>query len=346
MTDHRKRSHWRRKGFFTETLPLHPDDTLSLKCSGPIKVMGIEGPNAIIKGIGDLQWRREGKVVSARFEGPIKAMVPRTVRLQLDMEGPITVQGVNEGAIEVLSSDGQLNVSGGASLRVREADGPLTIADIRGSVQIDETDGPATFRNIGGDIIVDEADGPITIRECRGNIDVTNDGPVYVQLTGALSQILRLRINGSVFLKTPATTRVAGVVRADRNIRIELDQQNIDASDETVTLARPAGDLPVISVDIKAEGDVYIGPNPPAPPETVQQHSGWGWLSAFIGGRRVGRPTRTVTTPPPAAPADRSTSAPRPPEPDVSAEREMILRMVADGKITAEEAAELLEALE
>ncbi len=343
MTGNKKRQHWRRKGFFTETLPLHPDDTLFLKCSGPIKIMGIEGPNAIIKGIGDLQWRREGQMISARFEGPIKAMVPRDVRLQLDTEGPVTVRDVNAGDIEALSSDGPLNVLGAATLHVREADGALTVADIRGRVQIDETDGPATFRNIDGDIIVDEADGPITMQQCRGNIDVTNDGPIYLQLTGTLSQIVRLRADGSIFLKTPATTRMAGVIRAEHNIKIELDQQNVDANDDTITLARPAGDQPVISVDIRADGDVYIGPNPPANAETVPQHSGWRWLSAFIGGRRWVRPARTVTTPPPA---DGAASASPPPTDDIAAEREMILRMVAEGKITAEEAADLLEALE
>lgn len=343
MTGNQKRQQWRRKGFFTETLPLRPDDTLLLKCSGPIKVMGIEGPNAIIKGIGDLQWRREGQLVSARFEGPIKAMVPRDIRLQLDMEGPITVRDVSAGKIEVIESDGPLNVFGGASLRVREADGPLTVTDIRGLVQIDETDGPAAFRNIDGNIIVDKADGPITLQQCRGNVDVTNDGSIFLRLTGTLSQIVRLRAEGSVFLKTPATASVAGTIRADGNIRIELDQQNIDASDETITLARPADDLPVISVDIRAEGDVYIGPNPPAKAETIPQHSGWKWLSAFIGGRRGMRPTRTVTTPPPA---DGAASAPPPPAVDLSSEREMILRMVAEGKITAEEAADLLGALE
>jgi len=83
---------------------------------------------------------------------------------------------------------------------------------------------------------------------------------------------------------------------------------------------------------------VYIGPNPPA----AEVNSGFHFLGlAGLFGRRRGRKsatvTRTVVTPPP----EKST-----PANDLAAEREMILRMVAEGIITAEEGNQLLEALE
>ena len=324
---------------FTEPVPVTPGDILYLKCSGPITIKGEDRSDALFKGIGDIRWEREGQLVKVRFDGPITALVPRDARLQLDMDGPVKVRDVTAGVIQVLSMDGPLVLDGGATLHIRDADGPLNIANISGAVRIDEADGPINLKNIGGDITIGNADGPVTVRDCRGNIDVTTDGSAFLVLAGDLSQSVRLRVDGNVAVKTPSTTRMAGSVQADDRLIIELDQQAVNTSDETVILTRPEGDGPVVTVDIEADGDVYIGPNPPA----AEASSGFHFmgLGALFGGKRRKKTTvsRTVVTPPPAK-ASAATSD------DLAAEREMILRMVAEGKITAEEGHQLLEALE
>ncbi len=199
-------------------------------------------------------------------------------------------------------------------------------------------DGPLTFTGVSGDITVEEADGPVTLKQCLGAVDVTTDGPVFLQLDGQSAQTVRLRVDGSAFIKVPASTTVAGVIVGDGRITVDLDQQHIETADDTVTLSLPEGTLPLLSVDIKADDDVYIGPNPPSVAANTGFHvNGLGWLGSIFGRKRGAARTRTVKTPAASEPADAG---------DRSAEREMILRMVAEGKITAEEASQLLEALE
>ncbi len=326
-------------GWFTETAPLKPGDILHLKCNGPINIEGDDRSDALFNGVGDLHWSREGQVVKVHFDGPISAAVPRDAHLRLDTDGPVKVRKVTEGEIEALSMDGPLTVEGGASLHVRNADGPLIVSRISGPVMVTNIDGPTTLKEIGGDVTVSNADGPVVIKRCDGDIDIATDGGAYLTLAGDVAQNVRLRVDGNAFLKVPASTRVAGRIQADGRISVELDGQSIQAENETITLPRPEGAQPVITVDLEADGDVYIGPNPPA----AEANSGIHFMGlAGLFGRRRGKKqvkvTRTVATPPPADSA--------PPKDNLAAEREMILRMVAEGKITAEEGDQLLEALQ
>jgi len=327
-----------RSGRLNETVPLQPGDSLHIKSSGPITIRGADGPDVLIKGIGDMRWSRMEQQVSVRIDGPIKALVPRNITLRLSLDGPITVEGITAGDIDVISADGPLTIDGGASLRIHDADGPLNIANISGAVRVNEADGPINLKDIGGDITIEQADGPVTIKRCPGNVDVTNDGSVFLQLDDSVASTVRLRTDGSAYLKMPAATAVSGVIAGDDRILVELDQQRIETEDDTVTLSPPEGMLPTISVDIKVDGDVYIGPNPPAVSANTGFHvSGLGWLGSLFGRKRGTRRDKSVTTPPPSRQAGAD---------DTLAEREMILRMVAEGKITAQEAAQLLEALE
>ncbi len=334
----------KRAGRFSQTVPLNPDDILTLRCSGPISIRGRETADAFIKGFGEVSWTREGQQVTFHFDGPITAVIPRNARLRLDMDGPISVKEVSDGDIEVLSMDGPLTLQGAASLRVQDADGPLTISGVRGVVEIRQADGPVTLKQIGGNITIGQGDGPLTARDFQGDLQATMDGCAFLEVSGAFSQRLQLRIEGDVALKMPASAQVAGVIEADGNIIVELEQQRIETSHETITLTRPDGATPLISVAIKADGDVYIGPNPPV---TSSTGSGFHFrgLGRFFGRRRGRRTTvsRVITTPPPATAPE---SEPAPARDDFAVEREMILRMVAEGKLTAEEGNQLLEALE
>jgi hypothetical protein len=95
----------------------------------------------------------------------------------------------------------------------------------------------------------------------------------------------------------------------------------------------------VVTLDIEAGGEVYIGPRPPTSPQPqYTKTTGRGWLARIF--ESLG--ATPAASPPPSAAA---TPAARQAE-DIAAEREVILRMVAEGKISAEEGYRLLEALE
>ncbi len=137
MTANSNNAKHTRSGRLNEPVPLNPGDILHIRCSGPITIRGADGPDALIKGVGDMRWSREGQQVSVRFSGPIKALVPRNIRLQLDLDGPVTIKEVTGGDIDVISANGPVTIDGGASLRVRDGDGPLNISNIDGQVTVE-----------------------------------------------------------------------------------------------------------------------------------------------------------------------------------------------------------------
>ncbi len=330
----------KRSGLLSETLPLNPDDVLVLHCDGPVSIKGASGSDVSVKGTGDLAWHRDGRQIHAHCNGAINVAVPRDARVQMHLDGPIKITGIDRGEIEILSANGPVNLKGGASLRIYEADGAVDISDVRGPVTIDMVDGPTTFNDIHGDITVVQADGPVTIQGCGGNVDATCDRDVFIALTGSQPQNIRLRVDGSVYLKMPETAYITGTIAANGDITVALDNQQMQAKNDVIELLPPTeGAGAILSLDIKANEDVYVGPNPPDPSMSMGFHTlGLGWLSAIFGRRRSA--SRTETPSPPAEQTE--SSSPN----DTSTERKIILRMVAEGKITAEEGERLMEALE
>lgn len=337
MTTNRKRHRNRRARPVSRPLTLNQDETLVLTCDGPLSLKGIPGQEVIARGVAALDWQRDGQQVHVHADGPLTMEAPQSARLALEADGPINVKELIESDIEVLSLDGSLRISGGASVRISKADGPVNVAEIQGDVWVQELDGPSFFKNIGGDITITQADGPINVKNCRGDVDVSNEGGAFLRLAGDQSQNVRIRSDDNIYLKLPVTACIEGVIRADESITIELDQQSVRKPGATVTLTPPAGVDPIISVAIESNGEVYIGPNPPIPVSGSAFHQiGLGWLGRIFGGRKPSGSGDAA--PPPFEPA--STGE------DSNEEQEMILRMVAEGKITAAEGDQLLEALQ
>ena len=340
MSDKNQRG--KRASALSESTPLNADQILMLVCKGPIGIKGRDGSDVIVRGQGEMTRTQDEKQVTIQLDGPISALVPRNARLRLDIDGPVSIKEVNDSDIEILSLDGPLTIRGAASLSIRDADGPLTIFDVRDAVTIEQVDGPITLSQIGGNITIDQGDGPLTARKFQGDLQASLDGNAFLDVTGQSSQRLTLRVDGDVVVKTPATTRMAGVVQADGDILIELAQQRIETRDETITLSQIDEAAPLVSVDIKADGNVYIGPNPP---DAGRVSSGFHFLGlGRLLGRRRGR--RKVKVQAAAAPTAEPEGKSASKEDKFADERKIILRMVAEGKLTAEEGDQLLEALE
>ncbi len=321
MSGKKKKRKNRRPNILSETLRLNPEDTLFLHCDGPIAIKGAPGNNAVIRGTGDLRWTRKERQIEAWLDGRLAVSVPRATPLRLQLDGPVSLKD-SAGSIEVLA-----------------ADGPLNVANVQGNLRIEAIDGPATLKNIGGDIAITQGDGPIFIKHCRGDVDVTSDDPIFVQLSGDKKQKIRIHSDEAVNIQLPAATAVAGRIKAGGHIKIELAQQTADSDENSITLTPATGLTPAVALNIEADGDVYVGPNPPdmSQPASASgfRRMGVSWLGTFFG-RQKGTSPRTVVTPPPE---------PESSDDDLAAAQKVVLQMVAEGKISAEEGDKLLEAL-
>lgn len=144
--------------------------------------------------------------------------------------GDILVTDV-AGATSIASHSGQLRLQRLAALEVSSSDGNLDVTDVAsgrlvnrgGNINVNGVKGALTIDDDTGEIVVRDVAGPVTIRDTSGQIRATHTGPITVDDTSGdivvrAAPSLDVRSKGSGQVKIAA---VSGAVRVPKGITLE-----------------------------------------------------------------------------------------------------------------------------
>ncbi len=302
-------------------VPLTPETPLYLKANGPCKIEGYDGDVARLHGFGSVD-EKDGRWI---LQGPGKVEVPRWAQVHVDVfNGPSKVVGLSEGRLDVERMNGPFKAETVKVLRGETLNGPVVLQGVQDEVHLQNVHGPLRVEPCPRELIGDNVRGPVRIEAkephgCR----------------------IVLRVKGPVVIRVPADVPLHGRVQATRGIQAEMDVAPITTeplSGGGFAVATWQSDDPsqALHLDIEAQGQVYIGPHGPTEWSTGLP-SGFEWVT------RMARMFRGFGRGGPRAPRGRTPSKPAA---DLHEARMQVLRMLAEGKITVEQAERLLKALE
>ncbi len=306
-------------------LTLTPEQELRLRADGPCIVEGWDEDRAHVQALGSVQERE-----TAHWElyGPGTVRVPRWARVRVEaFNGPARVHGLTQGRVHIVHMSGPLKVQNVAHLTGERFSGPLKI------------------QNVTEEIALEDVRGPVRIDQAPRVLQARVRGPVRVHLPEPAGRRVILRVHGRVVLQVPEDTHLHGRVQTPSNLQVDLKHARTQTQGPR-GLATWAADSPeqALYVDIETYGTrsgVYIGPNPPETRADWVDITDLGvafarlmqWLAHKWGSR--GR-----------APARRAASGLTATRTQPDQAKLQVLQMVAEGRLTAEQAAQLLEALE
>ncbi len=330
-----------RFGMFAESVPLPSNPKIAIACNGPLTIQPAEERVMQASGVGKGRLTQEDERVAFDGHGPLSVKMPADAALTLQVRGPVKIGEMPELRVHARSVIGPVIIETLHTLQIDSVKGPLNATRIQGDVTGASVQGPITLEQVQGDVRIAKAAGPITVKKLMGDLELNLRGDAFIAPAGLKAQTLRIRGQDNVYLTLPASARVQGRIQAGQGVRVELDQLAASGDETNVTLTPAAGEGPIITLDIEVQGEAYVGPNPPAAPGPAYQKTvGRGWLARIF--ESLGRGESPI---PSSAQASESAPAATPSTEDLSQEKSMILRMVAEGKITAEEGDQLLEAL-
>ena len=302
-------------------VPLTPETPLYLKANGPCKIEGYDGDVARLHGFGSID-EKNGRWI---LQGPGKAEVPRWAQVHVDVfNGPSTVVGLTDGLLEITRANGPFAAKEVKVLRGETMNGPVSLRDVRDEIHLGNVHGPLRVEPCPKELKGDNVRGPVRIeaREPRGCRIV-------------------LRVKGPVVIRVPSDVPLHGRVQATRGIQVETDTAPTTTetlSEGGLAVATWQADDPsqALHLDIEVQGRVYIGPHGPTEWSTGMP-SGFEWVTRMV------RMFRGFGRGGPRTPRGRTPSKPAA---DLHEARKQVLRMLAEGKITVEQAEQLLRALE
>jgi hypothetical protein len=317
-------------------------------------------------------------VVTAMRDCDISCPVGATLTIE-HASGDLRVTQV-KGTLAVNTVNGDAALHDVGPVMIKSVQGDLSLRDAGGDVQIEVVRGDAKLKRVAGSVTLNKVAGDLIANDLGGGLAVSNvGGDASLQTSLAAGQAYTVKAGGDVIL------RVSGgggqfVLDCKGDLRVRLPMTNWTGNDRSATGTYGDGSA---QVTLMANGDLLVLPgaagaasfDPDVLSEQVEamiesamsqfesqmsqvqrdleQRFGKFDKQAGKAAERAARSAERAKRRAERAAGSWSFSFGRPPVPPVppaepvsDQERLMILKMVEEGKITADQAAQLLSALE
>lgn len=360
--------------------------TISIGKSPKIKVDSIGGDLSVVGWDGDVLIKGDEDEISLEqgegeltlsCSGDLTLRVPKASSFVLaNIGGDASIRGV-QGGIDLQSIGGDLSIRDAGSVTIGNVAADFSLRNAKGDVHVKTAAGDVSIREVDGNILIDSVGDDLALRGARGNIKVNVGEDVIVYLDPRTDGNYSIVAGDDILLVLPLDANATLAMQGDK---IDVDLPGVDPDQDTTqrTVILGSGSA---KISLSAGGGVRVSTREDAG-EFAEEFGNFAGMNFDWSGfgdrisRRVEEATRRATkraeeavrraerhaerharrgrgglvvgrwnwdfkgTPKPPVPPD------PPVEPVSEDERMAILKMLSEKKITAEQAEELLSALE
>lgn len=358
----------------SERLAVGPQPKIKIETiDGDLRLVGWDNDEILVRADNDVvAVQQSGDEINITCQDDLAINVPKNSQVHiLTVNGDVSVRGLaGEFEVDVVNGDVSIRDAGTITLGAVESD--FSLRGARGDVHVKSVGGDASLRDVNGSLILDSISDDLAIRGVDGALKVDVDSNAVIHLVPKPGQEYSVVAGDDILLILPSGANATLTLQADS---ISVDWPNIEPENDTSRVVMLGDGSAKIKLD--AGGDVLVTNRTDAA-ESADEHRNfagmmfdWGSWGREIGeywgnyGREVServsrqaqetarRTERKVRR----AVGNRNAkmkwtwdldNIPKTPrrEPVSEEERMAILRMLAEKKITSEEAEQLLSALE
>jgi hypothetical protein len=342
---------------------------------GDLSIVGWEGEDILIKADEDeATFKLDGSLVTISASDDLSLRVPRNAKLKIEtVGGDMSLRGVY-GGIELKEVGGDLSIRDVGTLSIDSVQSDFSLGGVKGNVAVKNIAGDASIRDVDGNVSISVGDDLVLRNVMNGNISANVGEDVMLYLAPDGSQAISVTAGDDILLVLALQSNATLSMNGDE---IDIDWPGIENDEDQTSRVLTVGNGSAV-VSLNAGSDIRVTSENRAG-ESADEHGNFAGMmfdwsnfgdqlnerisrrveeatrraaqqaeraarraEAKVRGRaKVGRWNWNVEpgsfTPPPPPPAR---------EPVSEEERVAILKMLAEKKITAEDADKLLAALE
>lgn len=344
---------------------------------GDLSVVGWDGEDILIKTDEDeLTLQHNGEEVIFSSTDDVSLRIPRDSSLSIErIGGDMALRGVM-GNVEIKEIDNDLSMRDVNSVVIGTIQADFSLRSAKGNLYVKSVGGDVSVRDVDGNITLDSVADDLALRGARGNIKVNVGEDVVVYLEPKPEGAYSITAGDDILLVLKPNANVTLSMHGDK---IEMDwpdiENQVDITERVLVLGDGAA-----KISLNAGGDIRVTNDAEAGNSAEDFGNFAGMNFDWSGfGERISRQVEQAT----ARAAKRAEEAarrverhaerqarrwkgnvkvgrwnwemgpkgvPTPPtpasEPVAEEERMAVLKMLAEKKITAEQAEQLLNALE
>ena len=344
---------------------------------GDLSVVGWDGEDILIKTDEDeLTLQQNGETVSFSCTDDVSLRIPRDASLFIErIGGDMALRGVM-GSITINEIDNDLSMRDVGNVSIETIKADFSLRGAKGNLALKSVGGDVSIRDVEGNIALDSVADDLALRGARGNVKVNVGEDVVVYLEPRADGAYSITAGDDILLVLKPTANVTLSMNGDE---IDVDWPGIENQDDITERVLVLGDGSA-KISLNAGGDIRVTSDAEAGNSAEDFGNFAGMNFDWSGfGERISRQVEQAT----ARAAKRAEEAARrverhakrhagrwggnvkagrwnwemgpkgvpippspPSEPVAEEERLAVLKMLAEKKITAEQAEQLLSALE
>lgn len=344
---------------------------------GDLSVVGWDGEDILIKTDEDeLTLQHNGEEVRFSSTDDVSLRIPKNASLSIQrIGGDMALRGVM-GNVEIKEIDNDLSMRDVDSVAIDTIKADFSLRSAKGNLYVKSVGGDVSVRDVDGNITLDSVADDLALRGARGNVKVNVGEDVVVYLEPKADGAYSITAGDDILLVLKPNANVTLSMQGDE---IDVDWPDIENQDDITERVLVLGDGSA-KISLNAGGDIRVTNNADAGNSAEEFGNFAGMNFDWSGfGERISRQVAQATS----QAARRAEEAARrverhaerqarrwkgnvkvgrwnwemgpkgvpipptpPAEPVAEEERMAILKMLAEKKITAEQAEQLLSALE
>ena len=344
---------------------------------GDLSVVGWDGEDILIKTDEDeLTLQHNGDEVTFSCTDDVSLRIPRDSSLFIErIGGDMALRGVT-GSIKINEIDNDLSMRDVVNVAIETINADFSLRGAKGNLSVKSVGGDVSIRDVEGNIALDSVADDLALRGARGNVKVNVGEDVVVYLEPQGDGNYSITAGDDILLVLKPNANVTLSMNGDE---IQVDWPGIENQEDITERVLVLGDGSA-KIALNAGGDIRVTNDAEAGNSAEDFGNFAGMNFDWSGfGERISRQVEQAT----ARAAKRAEEAARrverhaerharrwrgnvrsgpwnwetgpkgvptppapPPEPVAEAERMAVLKMLAEKKITAEQAEQLLNALE
>jgi len=344
---------------------------------GDISVVGWEGNEILLKADDEeIHLQQNGDEIRISCNNDVSLRIPKASTLIFaTISGDAAIRGVS-GDIKITAIDGDLSMREVGNVAIDSIGSDFSLRGAHGNLYIKNADGDISLRDVDGNITIDSVADDLALRGARSDVKVNVGEDVVVYLEPRDDGQYMVTAGDDILMVLPSSANATVTMQGDEiNVAWPGIQNDQEATERVVVLGSGSA-----KIMLSAGGDVRLS-NQANAAESADEFGNFAALnfdwSGF--GERISRQVQAATTraarsaeeaarraerhaerharrwgknPPPGPwrdfgpkgmPAHPGTPKS---EPVAEEERMAILKMLQEKKITAEQAEQLLQALE
>jgi hypothetical protein len=344
---------------------------------GDLSVVGWDGEETLIKTDEDaLTLQQSGDAITFSCTDDVSLRIPRDASLSIGrVGGDMALRGVM-GNIDIQEINSDLSIRDVGSVSIDTIESDFSLRGAKGDLYVKYAGGDVSVRDVEGNVALDSVADDLALRGARGNVKVNVGEDVVVYLEPTADGAYSITAGDDILLVLKPNANVTLSMHADE---IAVDWPGVENQADTTERVLVLGDGSA-QIALNAGGDIRVTNNAEAGSSAEDFGNFAGMNFDWSGfGERISRQVEQAT----ARAAKRAEEAARrverhaerqarrwrgnvkvgrwnwemgprgvpappspPSEPVADEERMAVLKMLAEKKITAEQAEQLLSALE